>query len=95
MKLSAAYRISKNEPDFPVATALAKAFIAANPDGVVWGTDWPHTGGHGHALESEPPLIDYRQLDDGLLINCLADWAGHDVTLTKILVHNPARLYGF
>jgi predicted TIM-barrel fold metal-dependent hydrolase len=95
VKLSAAYRISKNEPDFSDANPIAKAFIAANPDRVVWGTDWPHTGGHGHAQESEPPLINYRQLDDGFLINCLADWAGHDVTLTKILVNNPARLYGF
>jgi predicted TIM-barrel fold metal-dependent hydrolase len=95
VKLSAAYRISKNEPDFSDATPIAKALIAANPDRVVWGTDWPHTGGHGHAQESEPPLINFRQVDDGLLINCLADWAGHDVTLTKILVHNPVRLYGF
>jgi predicted TIM-barrel fold metal-dependent hydrolase len=93
--VSAPYRISKDEPDFPDATPIAKALIAANPDCVVWGTDWPHTGGHGHAQEPEPPLINYRQLDDGLLINCLADWAGDDVTLTKVLVHNPARLYGF
>ena len=95
VKVSAAYRISENEPVFPDATPIAKALITANPDRVLWGTDWPHTGGHDHAQESEPPLIDYRQLDDELLINCLADWAGDDVTLTKILVHNPAQIYGF
>jgi len=95
VKVSAAYRISKNEPDYPDATPIAKALIIANPDRVVWGTDWPHTGGHGHAQESEPPLIEYRQLDDGLLIDRLADWAGDAATLAKVLVHNPARLYGF
>jgi predicted TIM-barrel fold metal-dependent hydrolase len=95
VKVSAAYRISKNEPDFPDATPIAKALIAANPDRVVWGTDWPHTGGHSHEQESEPPLIEYRQIDDGLLIDRLAHWAGDDVTLAKVLVHNPARLYGF
>jgi predicted TIM-barrel fold metal-dependent hydrolase len=95
VKVSAPYRISKSEPDFPDATPIAKALIATNPDRVVWGTDWPHTGSHGHAQESEPPLIDYRQVDDGLLINCLADWAGDDATLAKVLVHNPARLYGY
>jgi predicted TIM-barrel fold metal-dependent hydrolase len=95
VKLSAAYRISKNEPDFPDATPIAKALIAANPDRVVWGTDWPHTGGHGHTQESEPPLIEYRQIDDGLLIDRLANWAGDDATLAKVLVHNPVRLYGF
>ena len=70
---------------------VAKALIAANPDRVVWGTDWPHTGGHSHAEESEPPLIEYRQIDDGLLIDRLANWAGDDATLAKVLVHNPMR----
>jgi len=95
VKVSAAYRISKHEPDFPDAAPIAKALIAANADRVVWGTDWPHTGGHGHAQESEPPLIEYRQINDGILIDRLADWTGDDTTLAKILVHNPARLYGF
>jgi predicted TIM-barrel fold metal-dependent hydrolase len=95
VKVSAPYRISKREPDFPDATPIAKALIAANPDRVEWGTDWPHTGGHGPTQESEPPQINYRQLDDGVLMNCLADWAGDDATLAKVLVHNPARLYGF
>ena len=95
MKVSAAYRISKNEPDFRDAMPIAKALIAANPDRVLWGTDWPHTGGHGDTQKSEPPLIEYRQLDDEFLIDRLAEWAGDDATLAKVLVHNPARLYGF
>ena len=95
VKVSAAYRISKNEPDFPDATPIAKALISANPDRVLWGTDWPHTGRHGDTRTSEPPLIEYRQLDEGILIDRLADWAGDDPTLAKVLVHNPARLYGF
>jgi hypothetical protein len=60
---------------------------------VLWGTDWPHPGDHGDTQKSEPSLIEYRQLDDGILIDRLADWAGDDVTLAKVLVHNPARLY--
>ena len=95
VKVSAPYRISNDEPAFPDAAPIAKALIAANPDRVVWGTDWPHTGGHGHARVSEPPPIEYRQIDDGVVIDCLADWAGDDATLAKILVHNPARLYDF
>ena len=83
------------EPDFPDAGPIAKALITANVDRIVWGTDWPHTGGHGHSQSAEPPLIEYRQLDDGRLIDQLADWTGDDVSLTKILVHNPARLYRF
>ena len=68
--------------------------IAANPDRLVWGTDWPHTASHGHAQDSDPPLIDYRPLDDGHLIDLLADWVNDTAALAKVLVTNPARLYG-
>jgi predicted TIM-barrel fold metal-dependent hydrolase len=95
VKISGCYRISQKEPDFPDAGPIAKALIAANVDRLVWGTDWPHTSSHGHSLSAEPALIEYRQLDDGVLINQLATWAGDELSLTKILVHNPAQLYRF
>jgi predicted TIM-barrel fold metal-dependent hydrolase len=95
VKISGCYRISQKEPDFPDAAPIAKALIAANVDRLVWGTDWPHTGSHGHSQSAEPALIEYRQLDDGHLIDQLAEWTGDETNLTKILVHNPARLYRF
>jgi predicted TIM-barrel fold metal-dependent hydrolase len=96
VKLSGAYRISSDEPDFPDAEPIARALIAANPQRVVWGTDWPHTGRHGHAQESEPPPIEYRPLDDGRLIDLLAQWTDSDAaSLRRILVGNPAELYAF
>ncbi len=95
VKLSGCYRISKNELDFADCVPIARALIAANSDRLVWGTDWPHTGRHGHAQESEPPLIEYRQLDDGQLIDLLAHWAGDESILRKILLLNPAQLYEF
>src|ERR1700722_18563179 len=42
VKISGAYRRSKNGPDYPDAVPFAKALIAANPDRLVWGSDWPH-----------------------------------------------------
>jgi predicted TIM-barrel fold metal-dependent hydrolase len=93
-KLSGCYRVSRNEPDFPDAGQIVRALIAANPDRLVWGTDWPHTASHGHGQGSDPPLIDYRPLDDGHLIDLLADWVNDTATLEKVLVTNPARLYG-
>ena len=96
VKLSGCYRISRKEPDFLDAAPIAKALIATNVDRLVWGTDWPHTGSHGHSQSAEPDLIEYRQLDDGILIDQLAAWTGGSgPTLQKILVHNPAQLYGF
>ena len=41
VKISGAYRVSKR-PDYGDVAPLAKALIAANPDRILWGTDWPH-----------------------------------------------------
>src|SRR5262245_53264658 len=42
VKISGAYRASKAAPNYADVIPLAKALIAANPDRIVWGTDWPH-----------------------------------------------------
>ena len=94
VKVSGAYRVSTDEPDFPDAAPIARALIAANADRVVWGTDWPHTGKHAGAKLEAAPMIEYRRLDDGRLLDLLGGWADAD-TRTKILVTNPAALYGF
>jgi predicted TIM-barrel fold metal-dependent hydrolase len=95
VKISGAYRISENAPDFADATPLAQALVAANPDRIVWGTDWPHPNsdyGRGKPLtEISPPF----PIDDGLLLNQLPKWVPDAALRKKILVDNPARLYGF
>ena len=95
VKLSGAYRASTLAPDYPDAAPLAKALIAANADRMVWGTDWPHpattTPSDRRATDVTPML----QIDDGRLLNQLAVWAPDAAIRKKILVDNPARLYGF
>jgi len=93
VKISAPYRISVKAPDFSDAAPLAQALIAANPDRVVWGTDWPHPGSaSGRALsEIVPPF----PVNDGLVLNQLPKWAVDRATREKILVDNAARLYDF
>ena len=93
MKVSGFYRVSHQESDFSEAVPYAKALIEANPERCVWGTDWPHTGAHGRSLADGPPLIEYRKLDDGVLLDLLAEAAGPH--LHKVLVDNPERLYQF
>ena len=96
VKLAGADRISGGDDGgFRDALPIMRALIAVNPDALVWGTDWPHTGRHGHAPHSAPPTIEYRPVDAGRLLNLLAEAAGDDPTLRRILVDNPARLYGF
>ena len=95
VKISGAYRISKQAPDFPDAAPIARALIAANADRILWGTDWPHPNsdplpGFG-AMDVRP----FFHIDDGRLLNQLPVWAPDAAVRKKILVDNPVRLYGF
>jgi predicted TIM-barrel fold metal-dependent hydrolase len=95
VKISGAYRISKQAPDFPDAAPIARALIAANAERILWGTDWPHPNsdpmpGYG-AMDVRP----YFQIDDGRLLNQLPVWAPDAGIRKRILVDNPTRLYGF
>ena len=92
VKISGAYRSSTLAPDYPDVVPLAKALIAANPQRVLWGTDWPHPSQvPGRRMEVSPLL----QIDDGRLFNQLAVWAPEAALRTTILVENPTKLYGF
>jgi predicted TIM-barrel fold metal-dependent hydrolase len=93
VKISGAYRSSNRAPDFADVAPLAQALIQANPDRIVWGTDWPHPDSTSGRPISEiaPP----HEIDDGLLLNQLPKWAPDAAVRQKILVDNPARLYGF
>jgi predicted TIM-barrel fold metal-dependent hydrolase len=95
VKISGAYRASKLAPDYPDVVPLAQALIAANAERVIWGSDWPHPSGGalpGHSASDIAPLL---QIDDGKLLDQLPLWAPDAAVRKKILVENPARLYGY
>ncbi len=73
-------------------TPLAQALIAANVDRIIWGTNWPHPNSVNGSTTRVSPLW---QVDDGLVLNLLPSWAPDAAVRKKILVDNPARLYGF
>jgi predicted TIM-barrel fold metal-dependent hydrolase len=91
VKISAAYRTSDKTPDFPDTAPLAQALVAANPDRVVWGSNWPHPGRGPSPTALAPPYPN----DDGRVLNLLPTWVPDPAVRKKILVDNPARLYGF
>ena len=95
VKISGAYRASKAAPDYTDVIALAKALIAANPDRIVWGTDWPHPDSVTPPGRKSTDVTPLFQIDDGWLLNQLPVWAPDAAIREKILVANPARLYGF
>ena len=82
IKLSGAYRISDDFPEFANVVPWAQALIATNEDRMLWGSDWPHV--------SIP-----RMPDTGSLLGQLARWAPQAKQRKKILVDNPATLYEF
>ena len=94
VKVSAAYRSSEKAPAYGDVAPLARALITANPERILWGTDWPHphAAPPGAALDAPAAFYD---IDDGLALNQLAAWAPSAAIRRKILVDNPARLYDF
>ena len=82
VKISGADRITSAGKPFYDAVPYAQALIAAAPDRVFWGTDWPH------------PNNTY-DIDDAELVDLLPLYAPDALTQRRILVDNPSRLYGF
>ena len=95
VKISGAYRASAQAPEYPDVTPLARALIAANPERVVWGTDWPHTNSTTPPGRRVTDVTPFLAIDDARLMNQLPLWAPDAATRQAILVDTPARLYGF
>jgi predicted TIM-barrel fold metal-dependent hydrolase len=95
VKISGAYRVSHQGPDFADAAPLARALIAANPERIVWGTDWPHPNSEPMPGIGAMDVRPFFPIDDGRLLNQLPVWAPDAGVRKQILVDNPARLYGF
>ncbi|MGH6886580.1 MAG: amidohydrolase family protein, partial [Geminicoccales bacterium] len=85
VKLSAPYESSQSGPPaYEDVTALAQALVRAAPERMLWASNWPHPG------HDDPQVR-----DDGHLLDLLLEWAPEDATRKRILVDNPAALYGF
>ena len=83
VKISGAERLTADgPPPYDDVVPFAQALIAAAPDRVLWGTDWPH------------PNVRHMP-DDGDLVDLLASFAPDEATRNRILVTNPERLYDF
>lgn len=84
VKLSAPYEVSKlGPPNYDDVGTLAKALVKTAPDRMLWATNWPH------------PTPGVPKPDDIWMLDMLLDWVADEATRTKVLVNNPARLYGF
>ncbi|MBT2302822.1 amidohydrolase family protein [Variovorax paradoxus] len=84
-KISGADRNGRSGAPYDDVDPFAKALLDANIERVVWGSDWPHIN---YFEAGEVP-------DDGVLLNLLARWVPDPVQRRRVLVDNPAVLYGF
>ncbi|MBV9220779.1 MAG: amidohydrolase family protein [Methylobacteriaceae bacterium] len=94
IKFAEAYRLSKRPPDYPDLVPVIRAILEANTDRVLWGSGWPHVSG-SVAGRAKTDLAPNLPVDPGHLLNLLSVWVPDADTRRKILVDNPARLYGF
>ena len=84
IKLTGPYRISQ-AADLPYADvdALAAKLVETAPERLIWGSDWPHV------------MMKKPMPNDGPLADLLARWIPDAATRQRVLVDNPAALYGF
>lgn len=83
IKLSAPYESSRSgPPDYADVAPLARTLAGHFPDRCLWASNWPH------------PNIEPRP-DNPTLLGWVLQHVDHDATRRKILVDNPAELYGF
>jgi D-galactarolactone isomerase len=85
VKLSAPYETSRTGPPrYEDVGRLARALVKHAPERMLWASNWPH-----------PSAPKDARPDDADLLDLLLDWAPDEATRRKILVDNPAALYGF
>lgn len=83
IKLSAGYHGSQQEPPYRDLFPMVHALVDARPDRLLWGSDWPHVNIAG------------RMPNSAEFLDLLLDWVPDTAARDRILVDNPARLYGF
>jgi predicted TIM-barrel fold metal-dependent hydrolase len=92
IKLSASYRLAGDGR--AAARALTRRFIAANPERLLWGSDWPHPP-ENRAPEMRLVPQPFRPVDTARLLADFLDTVPETVARHRILVDNPAALYRF
>jgi 2-pyrone-4,6-dicarboxylate lactonase len=83
VKMTAPYRLTLSALPYADTTAFAQALVDAAPERLLWGSDWPHV------------MIRTAMPNDGALFDVLGAWVADPALRRRILVDNPAKLYGF
>jgi predicted TIM-barrel fold metal-dependent hydrolase len=93
-KLSAPYH-EAHGPAYAGMAELARAFINANPERVLWGSDWPHTPWIRNPADSKLSVTPFYQVDNVELLERFLELVPKDGVKEQILVKNPESLFHF
>ncbi|MFZ9297281.1 MAG: amidohydrolase family protein [Hylemonella sp.] len=83
VKLTGPYRLSDTRLPYADVNPFAHALLAAAPQKIVWGSDWPHV------------MVKGAMPNDGDLLDLLSSWIPDPSIRHQVLVSNPERLYSF
>ena len=95
VKISGSADSVSTQPDLADVAPLARALVTANPQRILWGTNWPHPSSTPPPGRKPTDLAIHMPTDDGKVLNLLPVWVPDAATRRLILVDNPARLYGW
>ena len=93
VKISGSADSVSTQGDLADVAPFARALVAANPQRILWGTNWPHPGSAPVAGRKPTDLALHVQTDDGNVLNLLPVWVPDAATRRLILTENPDRLY--
>jgi len=82
VKMTAPYRLQSEMP-YSDTDRFANALVAAAPERLLWGTDWPHV------------FIKTAVPEDAKLLALFERWVPEERLRRRILADNPAGLYSF
>ncbi|KSU66683.1 hypothetical protein AS038_08470 [Arthrobacter sp. NIO-1057] len=95
VKLSAPYRVCQGSTPYTEIADLTRQLVAANPSQVIWGSDWPFTGGgkdrENRSIEAIEPFRKFSALG---FLGLIKQWLDHEGS-DKVLIENPALFFGF
>ncbi|KAH0563197.1 hypothetical protein GP486_002243 [Trichoglossum hirsutum] len=95
IKFSAPYRCSDCHPSYPDLEHPIRLLASANPNRIIWGSDWPHTQRHTDRVEKDRLIPEaYLKVDNQAWIQSLSRWLSDD-EWRRMWVDNPRQLYDF
>ncbi|OCF31434.1 hypothetical protein I317_07709 [Kwoniella heveanensis CBS 569] len=95
IKISAPNRNSRLAPLYPDLKPIVRALLDANPDRVLYGSDWPHTQPWEFRTGDDPLKPEpFMEVDDESWIKSFKSWVSED-EWHRIMVDNPRKLFDY